>query len=261
MGYPSGIPTFTVKSAGQTIQPAHVNDLQTEVTALATDLINGMTGPFIANAGFKSSNSTVGALHVAGDSTFASSTMAISTQTYIWPSSRATAGDVLTVASTSGSTATLQWQPTQTRPVCLVRHSAVTELAQNVWTGLNWDTEDADANGMHSTSANSSRITFAHSTGTYHVGLNVQFGPSAGSTFQHIGMIRLNDTIGVVAGHTFYPDGSAEEPLSINGLVQVGSTTDFVTARVFAGTGSTNRIQDSTASTISGPRFWAHKVG
>lgn len=41
MGYPTSIATFTTKSIGDTIQPAHVNALQTEITAIETALING----------------------------------------------------------------------------------------------------------------------------------------------------------------------------------------------------------------------------
>lgn len=41
MAYPTSAITFTTKNAGDTIQPAHVNDLQTEVTALESALLTG----------------------------------------------------------------------------------------------------------------------------------------------------------------------------------------------------------------------------
>jgi hypothetical protein len=37
--YPTSVKSFTTRSAGDTIQPAHVNDLQDEVTAVETDLL------------------------------------------------------------------------------------------------------------------------------------------------------------------------------------------------------------------------------
>lgn len=40
--YPGSVKTFTTKSAGQTIDPNHVNDLQLEVTAIENDLIAGL---------------------------------------------------------------------------------------------------------------------------------------------------------------------------------------------------------------------------
>ncbi len=261
MAYPSGITTFPTRNNGDTIDASHIDNVQTEITAIETDLVSGFTGKLTANNGAQFGNSTVNHLQVGGDSTFASSTQTISTQTYVWPSSRASVGDILTVASTSGSTAVLQWQQGITRPVCLVRHSAVTEIAGNVWTGLNWDTEDADASGMHSTSANSSRITFALSSGLYQVGLSVQFGGGANSTFFQEAVIRLNDTHGLVGASPFYPTASADKPVTVTGLVNITSTSDYITAVVFPGTGSTGRILDSTASTQSSPSFWAHKVG
>lgn len=44
--FPSSVKTFTTRNAGDTIQPAHVNDLQDEVNALEDALLNsgGFTG-------------------------------------------------------------------------------------------------------------------------------------------------------------------------------------------------------------------------
>ena len=50
MGYPSSIQTFTAKSAGQTIQPAHVNDLQTETTAVETGLLTGLAHDLVPDS-------------------------------------------------------------------------------------------------------------------------------------------------------------------------------------------------------------------
>lgn len=55
MGYPTSVNSFTTKNTGNTIQAAHINDLQTEVTAIETDLLtafpsgaapSGAGGPF-----------------------------------------------------------------------------------------------------------------------------------------------------------------------------------------------------------------------
>lgn len=61
--YPGSVKTFSNRSAGQTIEPSHVNDLQDEVNAIEAGLLNG-TAPL------NSSNSTVVALSVSGASTF-----------------------------------------------------------------------------------------------------------------------------------------------------------------------------------------------
>ena len=62
--YPTAAKTFTTKNAGDTIQPAHINDIQTEVEAIESGLLNG-TAPL------NSSKSTVASLSVSGASTFA----------------------------------------------------------------------------------------------------------------------------------------------------------------------------------------------
>jgi len=61
--YPTSIFAPSVKTAGQTIQPAHVNDLQDEVVAIEQGITQG-TAPL------NSSNSTVANLSVLGGSTF-----------------------------------------------------------------------------------------------------------------------------------------------------------------------------------------------
>lgn len=40
MGYPNAVPAFTTKNAGDTIQPSHINDLQTEVAAVENALLS-----------------------------------------------------------------------------------------------------------------------------------------------------------------------------------------------------------------------------
>lgn len=64
--YPNSVTTFTTKSdgAGNTIQAAHINDLQNEVTAIEDGLLNG-TAPV------NSSRITAASLNVAGNSTVA----------------------------------------------------------------------------------------------------------------------------------------------------------------------------------------------
>lgn len=63
MGYPTSVQSFTTKNdgSGNPINAAHVNDLQTEVAAIETGLLNGITHNFSLGA----------ALSVTGGSTFA----------------------------------------------------------------------------------------------------------------------------------------------------------------------------------------------
>lgn len=65
--YPSAIKSFTTKASGDTVQAAHVNDLQDEVVALETDLLKAPT-----DVGFSAGNFTASSGNwtlAAGDQT------------------------------------------------------------------------------------------------------------------------------------------------------------------------------------------------
>jgi hypothetical protein len=57
--YPNSVPSFTNKSAGQTVASAHINSMQDEIVAIGSGLLNG-------TAQFNSSNSTVASLSILG---------------------------------------------------------------------------------------------------------------------------------------------------------------------------------------------------
>jgi hypothetical protein len=56
--YPGAVKAFSTKSAGDTIQPAHINDIQDEITAIENALLNGIahnlllaSGKYVASDG------------------------------------------------------------------------------------------------------------------------------------------------------------------------------------------------------------------
>ena len=258
--FPGAVKSFASRSNGQSIDASHVNDLQDEITALEDGYLNG-------TARLNSSNSTVTNLSVSGGSTLAavsvtSPTVVISTQTYVFPSSRAEAGDVLTVASTSGSTATLQWRaPTLTAsPRVRLTHDANQNVANGTVTGLNWNTELYDSHEMHSTASNSSRITFADSTGVYHLGASVYFNANATGSRQ--AALVLNDaSTGAIVGQLIGGlPGGVRIPLAVSADVHVTSTSDYVTVVVYQDSGSTTSVGASAQSKLEATAFWAHRV-
>lgn len=105
--FPNSVKSFTTKNSGDVIQPADVNDLQSEVNAIESGYLTG-TAPL------NSSNSTVvhlsvtAGLNVVGNSTLAS-TITIGAIPYVFPSTAGTAGQVLAVGTVSGSTLNLSW--------------------------------------------------------------------------------------------------------------------------------------------------------
>lgn len=100
--YPGAVKTFATKNNGDTLQAAHINDLQDEVNAIESGLLTG-------TAAISASNASFATLSVSGNSTLAS-TIAIGTVPYIFPSSGGVTGHVLTIDSTGGSTLTLAWK-------------------------------------------------------------------------------------------------------------------------------------------------------
>lgn len=111
--FPTSVTVYTTRNPGQQIPSADWNSHGAEISAIEDGLING-TAPIhssnnVLNALSVSSGSTLNTLSVTGNSTLASS-ITIGTQPYVFPSSQATAAQVLTAQSLSGSTARLEWR-------------------------------------------------------------------------------------------------------------------------------------------------------
>lgn len=224
--YPGSAKVFTARSAGQTIASAHINDLQDEVNAIETGLLAG-TAPL------NSSNTVVNNLQVSGNSTITGSLAVAS----------------LTVGGVAVSSAFL------TVPTCRVTQSTAANVNNATLTGLNWDVEDFDASGMHSTSVNSSRITFAASTGVYSVGACVEWSVNVNFT-RRIRLV-LNDGQPFAAASQDQITAS-DAGQNVMGLVRATSTADYVTVAVFQNSGSTMSCGQISTSLITA--FWAHRV-
>jgi hypothetical protein len=244
MGYPSGAQSFTSKNAGDTIQPSHINDLQTEVTAIENALI---TGPITLPA------STLASLSVTGGSTFASDIKAASTAVSLG-SVGTPLKDVYCSSLYVGGSPVVSFVPAASK----MRHSVNQEATNVTWVGVNWDTEVYDSPGFHSTSVNSSRITLT-STGVYSIGalINLNCGTAGG-----VRRVRLvvNDSTTIIGGtDSVGVAGVPEYGLTASGQFRASATTDYVTVQVYQGSGSSGTIfADSTV--YGGSAFWAERV-
>src|SRR3990167_5149863 len=141
--YPTSVFAPTNKSAGQTIQHTHVNDLQDEVVAIEGGLRNG-TAPL------NSSGSTVATLSVAGGSTFAG-----------------------TMQVTGGSTFTVRPVAPPPDSVKLALASTLA-VASGVVSTAAWAAGDHITNSSLFSGAQSSRVT-PQSTGVYLATANIEF--------------------------------------------------------------------------------------
>lgn len=157
-------------------------------------------------------------------------------------------------ASTFAGPAVFSTTVTLGRNAAHLTHSANQAVASGAFTGLNWDTETYDPSGLHSTASNSSRITFAQSTGLWHVGAQVEWNTASTVGVRSCRLV-LNDATNL-AGQTS-PGSGAADAHCISMLVRVTATTDYATVQVFQNSGSTNSIG---VGGNYGQAFWAYKV-
>jgi hypothetical protein len=254
MGYPSGIASFANKNAGDTIQPAHVNDLQTEITAVESGLLTGLQHALtISTGGLTVSTGavTLPSLNVTGPSTFAGPvTFSSGVASTVSFASSVTFSGAVTVTGVLSASLSL--------PAVFLTHSVTQAMSTTAWTGLNWDTEKFDNQGLHSTSANSSRITFTHSTGLYAVGATVPFSTEA-SGIPGTRMMVNDSTVAMQAFQTALNTAlgsSAGNIMVMSGVVLAKSTTDYITVQG-RHTFPSTVLEESTGVGI---QFYAYKV-
>jgi hypothetical protein len=205
VGYPSGIQTFTTKSAGQTIQPADINSPQTEITAIETGLLSGFQhGITVAVAGITQSastgvNSLAGTLQVTGGSTFSSNVNIVGT---------------LLANGSSGSTSQflrgdMTWADPQAVVVAAGLTGSTTQIANGSTAAVTWPTQVFATNSsIHSTATNPERLT-PQSTGVYALDatlrlattLNVSTGSFQARVEDSSGGVLDFQIVGQVVGH------------------------------------------------------------
>ena len=230
--YPSAVKTFAARSNGGVIDASHVNDLQDEVNAIEAGLLNG-TAPL------NSSKSTLVSLSVTGASTLAGTVNVTGNSTF---------------TGTVNFTGTVTGVATNNPPRVRASMSSTQNVSSNTWTGLTWNTNVYDSTGMHSTTTNSSRITFVGSTGIYHIGAQVTLSTVvSGASFLRIMVNDSSEALSVKA------DGSNSTncPMNLSGDLRVADTTDYITVQVRLATSTGSVLAESSNSAMG---FWAHFI-
>jgi len=157
-----------------------------------------------------------------------------------------TAGQILT----SGGAGAPVWQGFIG---CRVYNSGNQSISNSTDTAITFDTESFDTDSMHSTSSNTSRITFT-TAGTYAIGGVVQFDTSA--TGRRILNARLNggSTLIVVGEQTA---GSSFPAVEVE-TIYAFAATDYIELIAFQTSGGS---LNSVATTPKAPQFWAYRIG
>lgn len=264
--FPTSAITFPTRSNGQTIDAGHINGLQEEVAAIESGYLDG-------NARLNSSNSTLAALSVAGNSTFTGSVQVTGPSTFstvatfstkIAPGSTTVMiGDSTTAFKevhcsslyVAGQAVTFTLSP----PTVKVSHSTTTSPSSVTWVGLNWDTNLYDSTGMHSTTTDSSRITFT-STGIYHVGANIPLTVTVIAGDKRARLV-LNDST-TILGSVLMPNVSSANTYCavISADVRAVDATDYVTVQIFYNAAASSGTVPHNSTVFGAPAFWAHRV-
>lgn len=234
--YPTSNPSFTTKQDGvDKPQAAHINLIQDEVVALGTALRTGLDHALTVNTGGATISS--GGLSVSTGSVNIGGPSSVNTLQVNGASSFAGAMQVAGAASFSsavsfGGAVSFTGSGTiyPTVPTCLLTHSVSVSISSAAWTGLNWDTEVRDDRGMHSTSVNSSRVTFVDSTGVYALTANVSL--SSLTTGLWLVRLQMNDTTTVALTMVNPPASVSIASATISAPVRVASTTEYATVQV-----------------------------
>lgn len=121
-----------------------------------------------------------------------------------------------------------------------VENSGSESLSNNSETNITWDTETFDTNNLHSTSANTDRLTAAI-TGKYLCDLTVFFAAN-GTGIRDISIVKSDGVI--VATCTAQPNGSSDLKMGCMGVISL-TAGDYVVAKAYQNSGGSLNIVTS----------------
>lgn len=260
--YPAGTFSPTAKSNGQVIQAAHVSDLDSEVVAIEDALRNGLAHAVIISTG--GLTVSTGGLRVSGPSTLVGTLQQTGNSTItgsLSVSGNSTFAGNLTVAGavTIGGVAVGGRAPSAR---VSIQASTVTVSNSATFAGVNWTTNDYDSTGLHSTSADSSRMNLT-SSGMWLFGGQVQMD-MGNSTGRHSIRVLANDNQALASfdRNGFSEVSNVPLTLPIGGLFYATDTTAFLTVQLrYIGGGTVQMFGSTGGSSGLGPtHFWVQRL-
>jgi len=243
--YPNSVKTFGTKSAGDTIQPAHVNDLQDEVAAIEDGLLNG-TAPInssrITAPSMQIGNATISSLTVTAFTFPANSTLTNlnvtggSTLTTL----NATGGSTLATLNVTGMSSLADLQVAAAAPAVRVSNSANIAIGDASTTRLTFNTDVfASTSGMHSTGTNPGRL-IATSSGIYCITGTVTWAPNSSGLRQ--ARILINGSSFATIQSVPSASGTFNTDQNITTIYRFASSGSYAELEVYQNSGGSLNI-------------------
>jgi hypothetical protein len=150
----------------------------------------------------------------------------------------------------------ISWLGTD-KPSCRVFHSTTQGLTNATFGALLYNSEWFDSASMHSTTSNTSRITFPVA-GIYLVGCNVTFAANAtGVRVAGISLNGISDPTSFIARTQAINAGSDDQMLNASTIWTFG-TSDYIETAVYQTSGGA--LNSKTTGSAS-PAMWAIWMG
>lgn len=230
MAYPTSVFNPAVRSNGQTIDASHVNDLQTEVTALENALLGTITH----------------SINVSGNSTLAKAQIAASTIVDLVATNS-------TLANVQVANSTFSVRPVTPPPDVAQVQSTTLNLTNNTTQAITWAQQVFVSNAsIHSTGTNPERFT-PQSTGVYAFSVTAVLGNAMSAS---TGMLRLRlldssgmeltRAVGGSAGGSGNQFSAAVSCYGVKRFDSLAGSTQWVRAEVIVRDGSTNSLDTVT---------------
>lgn len=256
--YPSGVFSPTSKNSGDTIQAAHVNDVQAEVTAIEDALKNGIAHTVTISTG--GLTVSTGSVNVGGPSSLA--TLQVNgTSTFVGAVTFSGGINVSTFPSavtfSSGASVSTGVIRQDSLPMWNVFHSTFVAHGANSTQGAVFDSQSYVRGSVtHSTGANSSRINIG-TTGVYAINARA---PMHSNSNPLIAVRVVQDDTTPLMETTALPlqTNSSVATYVVSGDVRIASP-GYLTFQIVSGNGAVSTSGSSAAALAV--RFMGHFIG
>lgn len=248
--YPASANGFTSRNNGDTIQPAHMNDVQAEITAVETDLVAGKVGGI--GVARLTTNTFTGVQIFPGGALAAVGVGVGAANVGLYASSTSTLEVAAAGVKAIGITATAITSAVQ--PRCSVFHSIAQAVQNSSATALTFDSETFDVGSLHSTSVSPTKVIIPTGADGHYlvVGESYIAGSAVGTrrdVYIYVNGSPVCDVIALPNANAQRPQATWQGPLVATDYVELFVNQDSGGALNF-GNGSAGQYNRLTVSKL-----------